>query len=49
VRYFVLEKAGFMTEPGAIRMFPLVWNWLQTNFRPVANFGFFDIWEKQEP
>jgi hypothetical protein len=36
-----------MANAGKLHDFPLVWNWIHTNFSPVANFGFFEVWERR--
>jgi hypothetical protein len=47
IRYFIQEKDAYLGNAGTLRSFPLVWNWLHTSFSPVANFGFFEVWERQ--
>jgi hypothetical protein len=48
IRYFIQEKDAFLGNAGTLPSFPLVWNWLHTSFSPVANFGFFEVWERRQ-
>ena len=47
IRYFIQEKDAYLGNAGTLREFPLVWNWLHASFSPVANFGFFEVWERR--
>jgi hypothetical protein len=47
IRYYIQEKDAFSGNADKLRDFPLVWAWLESNFRPAADLGFFKVWEKR--
>ena len=47
IQTFVWEERTFMQTANTLTLFPQTHAWLSTNFRPVRNFGIFQVWERQ--
>jgi hypothetical protein len=46
VRIFVREKMAWRHRQDELERFPQTWSWIRSSFRPVREFGLFEVWER---